>query len=114
MTGPQTPLDARLRMLEQILGETCRLSDEIAEDKKESLRKTLIPNILPLPKASVMSTSTTESDTCIRFTHFSAGDRAPENTTFCSWNSVTSYPDLFIGKKNRPIVMYQMQTKSGS
>lgn len=113
MTGQQSSLDARLRMLEQILGETCRLSDEIPEEQEDVLQTLPIPDIRPLPEARLTSTNTTVADTCLRFTHCSVGDRAPENTTFCTWNSVTSYPDLFIGKTNRPIVTYPKQTKVG-
>lgn len=113
MENNQPDLGERLKLIEQILGESCRVSDDPAEweateknlEKENCVKEASLepPKDSALPKvehADVPEPPTPSLPAAV-YNDEEVGTQADWNVIYCSWQTITSYPQHFIGKTNR-------------
>lgn len=113
MDDKQPDLAQRLRLLEQILGESCRVTDEPSEweayeknlekqneDTKASQEVSNIGDQLLAEEPSPVEYSVLNPPADL-YHEREPGTQGEKNLVYCSWQIITSYPEHFIGKTNR-------------
>ncbi len=120
-------IEARLKELESILGQTVILADQpeeepecLLKDEKSAVAQTkegesasikVTLNRATPENASVPSDSDELDEMgnyrdAASFAHLKAQDLSDEDVPFCPWKVIKTYPECFTGKANRPRVLF--------